>query len=396
MIHKRIAKRASRINGELVPAGPRYDVRLRDRNGRTYTTTFRTKREAEAFEDQERTDQRRGAWVDPRHQATTFGELAARWLNANPAKRGSAWARDESVVRVHLKPTIGETPIGLISKPDVQALVNKWSTSMKPRTVRRTYGVLRAVLAYAVDSDYLGRSPCRGIKLPEVGTATRPIVDADQLAALGTALGAEYGLMAILGAVLGLRWGEVAGLRVLDVDVLRRTVTVAEQVTRGRKGTTVTGPPKSEAGRRTLALDEDLADLLAAHMASRGLTAADAGARLFPAPDGGPLDYGNWRHRVWLPACLAADLGRVEKRRYTGLQFHDLRRANATAMALDGVDEKTAQTRLGHTDIRLTLGLYAQATSEGDRRAAERLSGRFLRTRDGRAMEGDPKGAASA
>lgn len=384
MIHKRIAKRASRINGELVPPGPRYDVRLRDRQGRTYTTTFRTKREAEAFEDQERTDQRRGAWVDPRHQALTFGELADRWLEANPAKRGSSYARDESIVRVHLKPALGETAIGLVSKPDVQALVNEWSTRMKPRTVRRMYGVLRAVLAYAVDSDYLGRSPCRGIKLPEVGAIVRHVVDADELAALVAALGPDYGLMSVLGVVLGLRWGEVAGVRVCDVDVLRRAVTVTEQVTRGRKGATVTGPPKSEAGRRTLALDDELVELLAAHMARRGLTAADAGAHLFAAPAGGPLEYSHWRHRVWLPACLEAGLGRMEKRRYTGLQFHDLRRANATAMALDGVDEKTAQTRLGHTDIRLTLGLYAQATSEGDQRAAERLSGRFLRPLDDR------------
>ena len=53
--------------------------------------------------------------------------------------------------------------------------VNGWSTSMKPRTVRRTYGVLRAVLAYAVDSDYLGRSPCRGISSWLFGRMSRPV-----------------------------------------------------------------------------------------------------------------------------------------------------------------------------------------------------------------------------
>jgi integrase len=61
-----------------------------------------------------------------------------------------------------------------------------------------------------------------------------------------------------------------------------------------------------------------------------------------------------------------------------GLTFHDLRRTNATALVVDGVDLKTAQTRLGHSDPRLTLGLYAQATTEPDRAAAVRLEHHFF------------------
>lgn len=61
-----------------------------------------------------------------------------------------------------------------------------------------------------------------------------------------------------------------------------------------------------------------------------------------------------------------------------GLTFHDLRRANATGLVAEGVDMKTAQTRLGHSDPRLTLAIYAQATSEADRSAAVRIGARFL------------------
>jgi integrase len=48
-------------------------------------------------------------------------------------------------------------------------------------------------------------------------------------------------------------------------------------------------------------------------------------------------------------------------------------------MVLEGVDLKTAQTRLGHSDPRLTLAVYAQATNEGDRRAADLLGAAFSR-----------------
>lgn len=51
----------------------------------------------------------------------------------------------------------------------------------------------------------------------------------------------------------------------------------------------------------------------------------------------------------WEPAVKDAGLD--------GLSFHDLRRTNATAMVAEGVDVKTAQARLGHSDPRLTLAV---------------------------------------
>jgi integrase len=96
----------------------------------------------------------------------------------------------------------------------------------------------------------------------------------------------------------------------------------------------------------------------------------DRHAFVFGTPDGEHLDYSNWLHRIWYPARAKAGLD--------WLQFHDLRRANATGLVLEGIDLKTAQTRLGHTDPRLTLGIYAQATTEADRQAADRLGERFL------------------
>jgi integrase len=71
-------------------------------------------------------------------------------------------------------------------------------------------------------------------------------------------------------------------------------------------------------------------------------------------------------------------LSAVENAELTGLGFHDLRRTDATAMVLDGVDVKTAQARLGHSDPRLTLAIYAQARGEGDRSAAEKLGARLM------------------
>jgi integrase len=149
----------------------------------------------------------------------------------------------------------------------------------------------------------------------------------------------------------------------------------------------VEGPPKSKAGNRTVGVPDALMQLLGEHLAHRGLNGADVDAYVFVAPNGGPLDYSGWYHRVWVPAVVGLGFfteepdpkrpGRKVKRPTLG--FHDLRRANATGLVAEGVDLKTAQARLGHSDPRLTLAIYAQATTEGDRTATERMGNRFMR-----------------
>jgi integrase len=363
----------------------RYDVRYWTPDGKQRSEVFSTRRAAEARASEIEADQQRGAWIDPRFARRSFDTVAMEWLASNPAKRPSAWARDESIVRVHLDPALGDEPIGKVTPARVRALVTAWSDVFEPRTVRRMYGVLRAIFAFAVESTYLMASPCRGVKLPAVEPITCHVITAEELEGLAHALGPSYAAMPYLGAMLGLRWGEVAGLKVGRVDVLAGTVTVAEQVTRGPQGVSVFGPPKSTAGRRTLTMPKSLSEMLAAHLSLRGLTAAHATELLFTAADGDLLDYANFRHRIWQPACAKVGIGRIVKdaetgrRRYEGLTFHDLRRANATALVLAGVDLKTAQTRLGHSDPRLTLGVYAQATTDADEAAAVALDERFSR-----------------
>ncbi|HLJ07113.1 MAG TPA: site-specific integrase, partial [Acidimicrobiia bacterium] len=318
-----------------------YDVRLRDPDGRAYKRAFRTKREAEAFEASQRTDRVRGAWIDPRKAATTFAELAARWLAGNPAKRPTSLERDEAIIRLHLLPELGPRAVGSITPADVQRVINGWVQRYAPRTVHRHYDVLSAIMTTAVLEDLVARTPCRGIKLPAVRHEDRHIITAEELVALSDALGPDYGLMAYLGAVLGLRQAECAGLRVGRIDFLRGTLTVAEQLTRGRHGSMATGEPKSDAGRRTLSVPPELMALLASHLARRGLDGRHPDAFVFAAPGGAPLDYTNWRRRIWKPATVKAGL--------EGLTFHDLRRANATGLVAEGVDVKTAQARLGHS-----------------------------------------------
>ena len=366
--------------------GVRYDVRYRDPTGRAREKAFRRKKDAERFARQVEVDKERGLFIDPAQARTPLAEVAAAWLASNPGKRGGSWQRDEVAVRRYIVPALGDRPIGSLTPGDIQSVVNRWSAARAPRTVRREYGVLQSIVNYAIRMDMLGRSPCRGINLPKAAPARRHVVDAAEVARLAKALGGVEGMgpMVYLGAVSGLRWGEVAGLRVGRIDVEACTLDVAETIVRGRRGVVGVGEPKSDAGRRTLALPSGLAAMLEAHIEAVGLTADDRDALLFTAPSGGPLRYTNWLRRSWYPATISAGLGRMVeddrtgRRRYEGLGFHDLRRASATGLVASGVDVKTAQSVLGHTDVRVTLDLYAQAVTEQQKAAADAMGARFL------------------
>jgi len=135
-------------------------------------------------------------------------DLRLRTIDGRSYKR--IFARDECIVRVHLEPAIGRRRLRTITAAELLTLVKTWTEHLKPRTVRRQFGVVRAVFRFAVERDYLGRSPCRSIKLPEVEHTTRPVVVAAvELERLAQALGPDHAPMAYLGAVLGLRWASV-------------------------------------------------------------------------------------------------------------------------------------------------------------------------------------------
>jgi integrase len=376
--------------------GVRYDVRYRDPTGRPRTKTFRRRSDADRYARTVEVDKDRGLFVDPKLARTPLADVAAAWLESNPGKRGGSQDRDGQVVAGHIVPALGDRPVGSLTPADVQAAVNRWTAARAPRTVRREYAVLRAILNYAVRLDMVGRSPCRGINLPEVKPLRRHIVSAVEVSRLAEGLGGvgQLGPMVYVAVVEGMRWGEVAGLRVGHLDFQARTLTVRETVVRGRRGAIGFGEPKSAAGRRTLAAPAGLMAMLSDHIADKGLAASDAEALLFTAPGGGLLRYSNWVRRSWYPAAVAAGVGRMVedgeagRERYEGLGFHDLRRANATGLVAEGVDVKTAQTMLGHSESRLTLDVYAQAVAKLGEAAAEAMGARFLdpAARDGRAM----------
>lgn len=336
-------------------SGPRYDVRWQLPDGKERRKTFKISKDANTYRRQVEADELRGVVTDPARNKITLAEMVDRWIKARSTKRTGTVKLDRMIMDRHVLPVLGDRRIGSITRADVQALVDGWAgTDLAASTIGRMYSALRAVFSFAESDDIVTRSPCRGIRLPSARLVDRPYLAPADLERLADALGEPGAVFMWVGAVLGLRWAEAAGLRVCDVNIDAGSVSVVNQL--GRDG--LLAAPKTVNAVRTLAAPAWLIDALAGLCAGR-----EAGELVFRADKGGPLIYTHWRRLKWVPACTTAGLD--------GLRFHDLRSLAATALVAAGVDVKTAQTRLGHSSPTVTLGLYARATATADRLAAD-------------------------
>ena len=138
---------------------------------------------------------------------------------------------------------------------------------------------------------------------------------------------------------------------------------VSRQVQELGDGRLITGPPKTDAGRRTVAIPPHVVPEIKTHLAE--WVGADAVALVFSSPDGSGLRRSNFNRRVWQPACRAAGL--------SGLRFHDLRHTGNTLAASTGASTKELMSRMGHASARAAL-MYQHATSERDHVLADALS----------------------
>jgi integrase len=111
--------------------------------------------------------------------------------------------------------------------------VQRWMAGIDaaPATVRKIHRVMSQLLAYAVDDDRLAKNPTDRISLPRVLDSESRYLTDQQVKQLADVVGPEYRLMVLFLAYTGLRWGEMAALRVRRIDFLRRRVLVAGSVT---------------------------------------------------------------------------------------------------------------------------------------------------------------------
>lgn len=345
--------------------------------------------------------------------ASMFSAFADEWMRSRE-ESGELTATTASRYRSIVKDLCGQLGALSVESVDVAAAERALSAIRAEKTarngkepsassMRQTYIVLSQIMRRAEDWGYIPRNPCSKVKAPKIEETNRRSMTAAQAAQLrhladdamkeGYAAWCEkekhlketghqnkhresvrgltaisYPLAVNIALATGMRRGEILGL-------VWRNVSLSDGLLRVEQSRDVHGnlkSPKTNAGRRTVAIDAHTAETLREWASFlRGLCTA-----LKLTDDAAPLP-GDF------PVICSSSLGHVhpeafskwyrewtDDNGFSGWKLHELRHTHATQLIANGMDVKTVQTRMGHASPDITLSWYAKALPEKDKQAA--------------------------
>jgi integrase len=330
----------------------------------TASETFATKAEAGRWLASAQADMERGSWVDPRAGNVAFAEFATAWVAEHPSLRPRTRENYEGNLRLHVLPALGEIPLNQITP----SIVRRWHAGLSKEgvlsvaTIAKCYRLLHAMMATAVADELIVRNPCVVNGASVDRSDERPVASLTQVKALADAVDPRYRALILTATLTGLRLGELLALRRRHVNLLLGIVTVDEQLFEMSDGTQHNGPPKTLAGKRTVAIPPPLVGELELHLTK--YAGPGVNGFVFTAPEGGSIRRGNFRARVWVPAITSVGI--------PNFRFHDLRHTGNTLAAATGASTRELMARMGHSSSRAAL-IYQHATRERDQAIARSL-----------------------
>lgn len=333
-----------RVRTDRWGRGSRWLAVWNEPDGRRRKRAFTTRDAADDHLAQVRTHQLSGAYITRDRGAITLAAMAQEWTVAHPEWSHSTRTRNESILRRHVLPRWGGLPLDVIREEDVQAWVNALPGAVGTR--RRIHQVLSGVLTLAVQRKRLTVNPAARVAFPASDARQMRPLTVREVDIFVAAHPPYLRTWARFLAYTGLRVSEAAGLRVGDVDLERRRVTVREAivVVDGRK--IEQARLKSAASQRVVPLYGELVDDLRVIVTGRA-----SGERLFLGRNGATMNRANYSRRTFRTAAAAA--GRE------GMTPHELRHTAVSLAIAAGGSVKVVQAIAGHSDATVTLGVYS-------------------------------------
>jgi len=336
----------------------------------------------------------------PQKNKITVEQWMDSWMDVYKASdlRGSGRESYEDEIELRIKPHIGKILISELRTVDVQQWINTLSKSgrqdkkggLAPKTVVRTWGVFRQALDKAVEEKLILSNPAtkKLINLPKVPKPQIKHMTVDDAAAFLTAIKDDYMCPAItMDLMVGLRKGELLGLKWKDINLKKGTVLIRRQLIKTKTGPQLVEWVKTDTGYRELELPPDLVTMLTDHKRMQlknkeELTGIinkkvvelkrkrdpQENDPVFCWPDG----------RRYSPDHCYRHLQRLlKKHKFDKLSVHGLRHTYATVTLSLGIDLAVLSKNLGHAD-GATTAIYLHSDREREKAAAVKLQQALL------------------
>lgn len=274
-----------------------------------------------------------------------------------------------------------------VTSADVQNWVNELSKKspvtgkpINPKTVKNIYHNLSAAFDKAVDNEIIKKNVCKSVTLPKLIKYKANVYDEKDIKKLlGVIYGTSMMLPIILDLTLGLRRGELLGLKWHHIDFEKKLVTIEDNLVEVNKNIdeqrTLTKKPKSASGERAIPITDNIIKLLkngrAEYLSNKLALGKDFYDEDYVVcqPNGKP----------YKPASFTKKFHKLlVENKLKIIRLHDLRHTNATLMLSHGISPKVAQMRLGHSDFSTTMNIYSHVLETVEVSAAETIENTLL------------------
>jgi integrase len=350
-----------------------------DQRGRRHVKTFDRRKDADAYHATVTVDVRQGTHL-PDSESVTVAAAGTLWLKSGDLAGLERTTLDSyrQHLNFHIMPLLGAVKLSQLTVPMVRHFEDKLRATRSPAMVRKVLGSLSAVLADAQERGLVSQNVVRGLRARRKRGKERRadkrqrgklqvgvnIPSPDEIRKIVAHLDGRWRPLLMTAIFTGLRASELRGLRWADVDLNRNELQVRQRADYYRK----MGPPKSEAGERTI----PLAPMLANTLREWKLICPKGELGLvFPNGIGRIESHANIVNRGFIPVQIAAGVTTTTgKAKYTGL--HSLRHFYASwciNRSDDGGLElplKIVQARLGHASVQMTADRYGHLFPRGD------------------------------
>jgi integrase len=334
----------------------RWYARYRDPAGRQRTKTFDRKIDAERFLTKTEASKLTGSYVDVKAAARTFADIAEEhWSgHAHNLAADTTRAVKRSRLDRHILPVLGDYAVGAIKPSTMSMAVATWSKTLAPGTVGQVLRQVRQIFDAALADGLIPGNPAKAVKAPAAPRRRDVHLSDDDVTAVLVATPQQYRGLVLTLVGFGLRISEACGLRVMDVDFLRKVVHVRQQ---RRPGGTM-GQLKTGASARDIPADDIVLSALAEQI------------RIAPRRDG--LIFSSASGQSLTKAIAGHLFDDIEEVTGITVSPHSLRHYFGSSLIARGVSIVAVSRWLGHSSPEITWRVYSylMASDEDAGRAA--------------------------